>query len=254
MTLWTGNMGDSFHAAFRFAAARPGRRKAEQFFCPSVDDAQIDIAEPKEPVAIDRFCNADGLAGERLADEDEIAAPLDLAGGTDPAHGVLGVIPRLLEALGKRARGRSIAAGRGLLAERLVWPKFVEERNELIEAGLLLATGLGGRSSGVLLQGSMHALMASVLLRRAGVDPLQTDAELQPPHRELAQAGGPCAGEGRSFVHSHSQRRAALTKRLLESRAHARQRRGDDAAGEHIAADRAKGRRSSRPPARRNRG
>ena len=126
----------------------------------------------------------------------------------------------------------------GILAERLVWPEFVEERNELIEAGLLLAAGLGGRSSGVLLQGSMHALMASVLLRRAGVDPLQTDAELQPPHRELARAGGPDAGEGRSIVHSHSQRQATFAKQLLASRAHARQRRGDDAAGEHIAADR----------------
>ena len=81
-------MGDSFPALFRFAAARPGRRKAAQFFCPSVDDAEIDVAEPKEPVAIGRLSNADGLAGERLADEYEIAAPLDLAGGTDPAHGV----------------------------------------------------------------------------------------------------------------------------------------------------------------------
>src|SRR5271170_8293254 len=133
VTLWTGNMGDSFHALFRFAAARPGRRKAEQFFCPSVDDSEIDIAESKEPIAIGGLGDADRLAGERLADEDQIATPLDLAGGTDPAHGVLGVIPRFLEALGKRPRGRSIAAGRGLLAERLVRPKFIEEPNEVIE-------------------------------------------------------------------------------------------------------------------------
>src|SRR6202167_4209300 len=223
-------MGDSFPALFRFAPPRPGPGKAAQFFCPWVDDAEVDVADPKEPVAIRRLSNADGLAGEHLADEYEIAAPLDLAGGTDPAHGVLGVIPRLLEALGERPRGRSIAADRGLLAERLVWPEIAEERNELIAAGVLLAAGLGGRSSGVLLQGSMHALMASVLLRRAGVDPLQTDAELQPPHRELAQAGGPDAGERRSIVHSHSQRQATFAKQLLASRAHARQPRGRDAA------------------------
>src|SRR5271169_6672530 len=78
MTLWTGNMGDSFPALFRFAASRPGRRKAAQFFCPSVDDAEVDVAEPKEPVAIGRLGNADGLAGERLADEYEIAAPRHL--------------------------------------------------------------------------------------------------------------------------------------------------------------------------------
>ena len=78
-------MGDSFHALFRFAA---------QFFCPSVDDAEIDIAEPKEPIAIGGLGDSDRLAGERLADEDEIAAPSDLASRTDPTHGVLGVIPR----------------------------------------------------------------------------------------------------------------------------------------------------------------
>ena len=186
VTLWTGN---NVPALFRFAAARPGRRKAAQFFCPSVDDAEVDVAEPKEPVAIGRLSNADGLAGERLADEYEIAAPLDLAGGTDPAHGVLGVIPRLLEALGERPRGRSIAADRGLLAERLVWPKFVEERNELIEAGLLLA-GSRRASRAVCFSGvPCMRYMASVLLRRARVDPLRPMATSHHTESWLRPAG-----------------------------------------------------------------
>src|ERR1700692_1651379 len=104
-------MGDSFPALFRFAAARPVRRHTAQFFCPSFEDAEIDVAEPKEPVAIGGLGNADGLAGERLADEYEIAAPLDLAGGTDPADGVLGGIPRLLGGLGERPPGGWIGAG-----------------------------------------------------------------------------------------------------------------------------------------------
>src|SRR3546814_3517284 len=44
--------------------------------------------------------DADGLADERLADEDEIAAPPDLAIGAHTPHGMLGVVGQRLDALG----------------------------------------------------------------------------------------------------------------------------------------------------------
>ena len=72
-------MVDSFPALFRFAAGRPGRRKTEPSFCPSVDHAEIDIADRRSQSPSAVSANADRLAGERLADEDEIGAACRLS-------------------------------------------------------------------------------------------------------------------------------------------------------------------------------
>lgn len=62
-----------------------------------------------------------------------------------------------------------------------------------IEAGLLFL-GVGRRRTGCcLLQGSMEALMAPVLLGLAGLDPLEGDAGLEPVQ---GQAGQPAAAKG----------------------------------------------------------
>jgi hypothetical protein len=57
----------------------------------------------------------------------------------------------------------------------------VELLDESVEAGLLRQAVGPGRSGGLLLQGQMHALMAAVLLRMAGLDALDRDAEPEPP-------------------------------------------------------------------------
>ncbi len=64
-------------------------------------------------------------------------------------------------------------------------PFLVEFADEGIEARLLLQAVCAGRAGGLLLQGQMHALMAAVLLRVAGFDPLQGNSQSQPPDREL---------------------------------------------------------------------
>src|SRR5258706_13515877 len=79
VTLQTGDMGDSFPVLFRFLAPRPGRKEAAQFFGLSVDEAEIDIGIADEPVAGFGFGDTHGFAGKRFADEDEVAAPFDLA-------------------------------------------------------------------------------------------------------------------------------------------------------------------------------
>ena len=53
----------------------------------------------------------------------------------------------------------------------------VVEVEEVVEPGLLLQEVLGGRLGGLFLQGQVHALMAAVLLRMAGLDALDVDAE-----------------------------------------------------------------------------
>ena len=71
---------------------------------------------------------------------------------------------------------------------RLVRPLLVIVTAERVEARLLLI-GVGGRRPrGLLLERTMHALMAPVLLRRGGPDEMRLDAELEPPGRKARQS------------------------------------------------------------------
>ena len=80
-------------------------------------------------------------------------------------------------------------------------PLGVELLEEVVEAGLLLEAVHAGWAGGLLLQGQVHALMAAVLLRMAGPDPLDGDAEPQPPDGELREVVEPVgAGEGNAVV------------------------------------------------------
>ncbi len=64
-------------------------------------------------------------------------------------------------------------------------PFGVVAADEVVELGLLLKEVLRGRSGGLDLQGQMHALVAAVLLRMAGLDALDLDAEPQRPTESL---------------------------------------------------------------------
>ena len=70
-----------------------GSEPAKLFAAP-VDDPEINVGKPDEPVAGFGFGNADGLADERLAEKNPGAAPTDLAIGAQLAHGVISVVPR----------------------------------------------------------------------------------------------------------------------------------------------------------------
>src|SRR6516164_5426196 len=76
------------------------------------------------------------------------------------------------------ARGL-IALSRTLHVER--GSLVVVAVDEVIEPGLLLQEVFGGRFGSLQLQGQMHTLMSAVLLRMAGLDALDLDAEPEPP-------------------------------------------------------------------------
>src|ERR1041384_6782540 len=66
-------------------------------------------------------------------------------------------------------------------------PLVVVAIDEVIELALLLQEVAGCRLGGLELQGQMHALMATVLLRMTRFDPFDLDAEPEPPDRQPAQ-------------------------------------------------------------------
>jgi DNA-binding transcriptional LysR family regulator len=86
---------------------------------------------------------------------------------------------------------------RGALTTRSTLPNSAVQRlmralvvvgfNEVIELGLLLQEVFTGRLGGLQLQGQMHTLVPSVLLRIARFDALDRDAEPEPPDRKFGE-------------------------------------------------------------------
>ena len=129
------------------------------------------------------------FAADRLAHKHQLAPPLDLPVRPDAPHLVRRVIPRVLEPRGVGpGRGR-IDARRRRLAERFVRPLRIELAPHAIEPPLAAPRRRRRRRRRLLLQRQMKALVPAILLRMPGVDPIELDPQLQPPHRQAARAG-----------------------------------------------------------------
>lgn len=81
--------------------------------------------------------------------------------------------PKTLQTTG----GMSGLRSQDLHIERLVWPFLVEFADEVVKAGLLLEGIHARRSCRLLLQGPVHSLVATVLLRVARPDALDGDPQ-----------------------------------------------------------------------------
>ena len=96
-------------------------------------------------------------------------------------------------------------------------PLVVEDLDKLVEPGLLLKKIGSRRFSGFFLQGQMHALMATVLLRMTRLDPFNANTEPEPPDRKFAQVKQGMGGsEGHTVVAADVGRQAALLKKPLK--------------------------------------
>jgi hypothetical protein len=93
----------------------------------------------------------------------------------------------------------------------------IELVQEGIEAGLLLQAVHTWRARGFLLQSEVHAFMAAVLLWLSGLDAFDSDAEAEPPDRELGEIEqGIGAGEGNAIIGTDGERQSALCKQPFE--------------------------------------
>src|SRR3546814_1149604 len=95
-----------------------------------IDAAEFDRAVAHRPGALFGFLQPDRLADQHLAEEHQLAVPLDLAVGAYPADLVAVGILGLAQVPAVGPRRRIVAVGRGGLAERLVRALFVEIRSE----------------------------------------------------------------------------------------------------------------------------
>ena len=110
-------------------SCRPGCSEPAKLLGPPVDDPEIDFGEADQPIAGFGFGDAHRLANQRLAEEDHLTAPADLAIAADPcsgqgqalAQGVIGIVPELPlsywdKAVAMAGSGSSAAPGRALHA------------------------------------------------------------------------------------------------------------------------------------------
>jgi hypothetical protein len=116
------------------------------------------------------------LAREGLRETDFLSAQANATAAGDCEGTVVeGILELGQAAVG--ARGRGIELGRVAHVESLVRALSVEGIDELIEPCLLLQEVLGRGFCGLSLEGQVHALVASVLLRVAGLDALDVDTQ-----------------------------------------------------------------------------
>src|SRR5450631_3971074 len=82
----------------RFAPPRPGRSEPAEDPA-AIDEANVHIAKPYDMITGLQLGNADELSDERFADEDGAALPHDLTGAAHPPDLMIGIIPRVLDAI-----------------------------------------------------------------------------------------------------------------------------------------------------------
>ena len=130
--------------------------------------------------------DADGLSSKDLAEIDFFVSQTDATTVGDHDGFVVKGIVDVGQSL-VRTSGRLIDLRRAFHAQSYVRTLVVEDRNEVIEAGLLLQEVGGGRFGGFFFQSEMHAFVTAILLGMAGLDSFDADPQAQPPNGEFAE-------------------------------------------------------------------
>jgi hypothetical protein len=139
------------HRRFRSDAKPRTRRSKAPETAVAIDDAEIAMTEACD-VAVLMLGETYELAGERLADEYFITAPLDCAIPAYASDLVIGVVPGVLQAARQSARRRSPMCRWRRLLERFMRTLLIVMPTEAIEATLLLSQRRRGRFGCLCLQ------------------------------------------------------------------------------------------------------
>src|SRR5215472_15525605 len=218
--LWScGDRRSDLHQIPRPAGLSAQRTRAEPAPL-RMDVAQFDVGITHQPVTALGLANADRLADQCLTDKDQLARPFDLAVAAHAAHRNLVTIVRILEPVQIGPRRRLVPRSRRLLPQRLVWPVIVVDRTERVEPLLLRRQTGGRRCRRLLVERAVHPLVAPILLRLARHNPLRSDTQLDPPHRQPRQPTNTGRRKRRTVIRADRQRQAMLLEGRLEDRPH----------------------------------
>src|SRR5215213_11322487 len=172
-------------AARRASAETPAVPRGRESSRLAIDASEFQVHEPDEPIAALGLGEAHEFTADGLAYKHVRPLPFDLSGLLHPSHLVARVIPRILEPRGVGPGRRRIHGRRRALAEGFMGAFRVEFAAHPIKPTLLRARRSGRRRRGVLLQGQVKAFVPSVLLRMPAIDPIELNAQFQPPHRDM---------------------------------------------------------------------
>lgn len=153
-----------------------------------------------------------------MADADPRGVPSYAAVAADPPDFEVSGIFDPWEVAWKGMPGRLIHRCGRLLSQGFVGTLVVVSLAEVIEPVLLSLLVRCGRPKGLRLQGSMHPLVAAVLLRMSRLDQLGEDPQANPPDgkpREAPDGGG---REWRSVVGADDLGEPVLPEEALEGR------------------------------------
>src|SRR5260370_18892971 len=158
---WAGGQGSGVVHGSRGGLQRAGHLAAAER-AGLVDEAQLDVGVAHPPFAPVGLLDADRLADQRLADEDQVAAPFDFAARAHSTHGGVWRIGQLAQGARIGALRDAMEAGRRLKIQRLVRPLVVVDGPERVEPALLLSEGGRRRAGGFRVQRAMHALLRAL--------------------------------------------------------------------------------------------
>ncbi|MCC0009758.1 MAG: hypothetical protein H6875_04845 [Hyphomicrobiaceae bacterium] len=151
-----------------------------QGFLFQFDISEIVSHEAYEPDSVIHLLYSEPLTGHEGRDVDFLSMHADAPACCDQHISIMHGIVDFWQAVVAAFCG-SIDVARRLHFEGLVGSFIIELADKFVEAVLLLEGVFCGGPTGVLLQREMHAFMAAVLLRIARLNPLDGDAQAQPP-------------------------------------------------------------------------
>src|SRR6266446_10478184 len=130
MGLWgCGDRGSDLDQIHRLVcrADRTGAEPAPL----GMDVSELDLSVTRQPVAVLSLGDTNRFAGQRFADKDQFASPLDLAVAARAADRDIAAAARVVDPVRVGPRRRLVQRSRRLLSQRLMGPLVVVDGSEL---------------------------------------------------------------------------------------------------------------------------